>query len=87
MNLPEVRHQGRLRGAYTAPARRTVTRESGQLSDAARSGHRDDNDDGLSPGAPGFPGLYRGPENADDTELYQHPSPSHDESFSVQTRT
>lgn len=70
-NLPEARHQSRLRGSYTAPARDTST-EPTWTPTTTRSqrglGRRRE----LSPlglQTPGFKGLYGGTENVDDAAL------------------
>ncbi|KAK1761481.1 hypothetical protein QBC47DRAFT_370240 [Echria macrotheca] len=69
-HLPEARHQSRLRGSYTVPARqssRYVTRRPVGLFGRRRP---DLSPPGLQ--APGFTGLYGGIENTDDSALFQH---------------
>ncbi|KAK0625997.1 hypothetical protein B0T14DRAFT_89973 [Immersiella caudata] len=66
-NLPEARHQSRLRGAFTVPARHVWhparTPATGRLR--RRLEGRDRSPPGLR--RPGFMGLYGGVENADDS--------------------
>ncbi|KAK3372882.1 hypothetical protein B0T24DRAFT_621632 [Lasiosphaeria ovina] len=74
-NLPETRHQSRLSGSYTVPARRLPpyplgTPTTGRLRRRARGRH-------LSPPGlqtPGFRGLYGGIENTDDSVLFEQAS-------------
>ncbi|KAI1812028.1 hypothetical protein GGS20DRAFT_592159 [Poronia punctata] len=79
MNLPEARHQSRVRSAYTAPTRRMATGRSAEYHGRGHSQYRDDRSR-LGLATPGFQGLYGGPENADDTELYYDSSPLDSES-------
>lgn len=75
LNLPEARHQSRLRGPYTAP----VTRAGRRASYDARRGHaRSSGADSLARTIdPGFRGLYGGVENSDDLTLYHEASRLH----------
>ncbi|KAH8677726.1 hypothetical protein BX600DRAFT_450580 [Xylariales sp. PMI_506] len=68
-NVPEARHQSRLRGSYTAPPTR-AERQSASLSNTT-GGRRGvvRSPPGLT--TPGFRGLYGGVENSDDTDLYR----------------
>ncbi|KAK3344452.1 hypothetical protein B0T25DRAFT_328231 [Lasiosphaeria hispida] len=77
-NLPESRHQSRLRGSYTVPTRRTSPlpistpttsrrvrwRLGGRLVTRSPPGLRE----------PGFVGLYGGIENTDDSVLFEQAS-------------
>ncbi|KAK4455451.1 hypothetical protein QBC34DRAFT_420238 [Podospora aff. communis PSN243] len=73
-NLPEARHQSRLRGAFTVPSRYTGdparTPTSGRLR--RRLEGRDPSPTGLR--RPGFTGLYGGVENADDSAAFSRTS-------------
>lgn len=71
LNLPEARHQSRLRGSYTAPARRTPS-QSTQTPTTARAQRASGRRRAPSPlgiQTPGFKGLYGGMENLDDAAL------------------
>ena len=72
-NLPEARHQSRLRGSYTAPARATSPQPTWTPTPARsqrRFGRRREPSP-LGLQMPGFKGLYGGVENADDTALVE----------------
>jgi hypothetical protein len=73
-NLPEARHQSRLLGAFTVPARHTGdparTPPTGRLR--RRLAGRDPTPPGLR--WPGFTGLYGGVENADDSAAFSRTS-------------
>ncbi|KAK3387450.1 hypothetical protein B0H63DRAFT_470036 [Podospora didyma] len=72
-NLPEARHQSRLSGSYTVPARRLsghsiATPTTGRVRRRLIGGRN------LSPPGlqtPGFRGLYGGIENTDDSVLFE----------------
>ncbi|KAL2195666.1 hypothetical protein P885DRAFT_70290 [Corynascus similis CBS 632.67] len=68
--LPEARHQSRLHGSYTAPARRTSPEPVQTRTTRPRRvlGHRR-MPSPLGLQSPGFRGLYGGTENRDDAEL------------------
>ncbi|KAL2147954.1 hypothetical protein VTI28DRAFT_9 [Corynascus sepedonium] len=68
--LPEARHQSRLHGSYTAPARRTSPEPGQTRTTRPRRvlGHRR-MPSPLGLQSPGFRGLYGGTENRDDAEL------------------
>ncbi|KAK3683873.1 hypothetical protein B0T22DRAFT_264273 [Podospora appendiculata] len=75
-NLPEARHQSRLHGSYTVPARRTSphpfrTPTTSQARHGARR-RRNVSPAGLQ--TPGFRGLYGGIENTDDSALFEQAS-------------
>lgn len=71
-NLPEARHQSRLRGSYTVPARRDsplgIPTPTTSRRWQARSG-LDPTLAGLQ--TPGFLGLYGGIENSDEVQLFE----------------
>jgi hypothetical protein len=72
-NLPEARHQSRLRGSYTVPARRISllpirTPMTGRVRRGAGR-RRNPSPPGLV--EPGFRGLYGGIENTDDSVLFE----------------
>ncbi|KAK4156375.1 hypothetical protein C8A00DRAFT_12689 [Chaetomidium leptoderma] len=70
-NLPESRHQSRLQGSYTAPARRTSPQPAWTPT-TSRSRRGFGRTRELSPlglQTPGFAGLYGGMENTDDAAL------------------
>jgi len=73
-NLPEARHQSRLRGSYTVPARHTSypirTPTTGRLRRHLEG--RNPSPPGLR--EPGFMGLYGGVENTDDSILFARAS-------------
>ncbi|KAI1780241.1 hypothetical protein F4818DRAFT_395064 [Hypoxylon cercidicola] len=67
-NLPEARHQSRLRGSYTAPLPRAGSRSA--YHHASREGTRSPFDLETS----GFRGLHRGRENTEDSALFYEAS-------------
>ncbi|KAK1565988.1 uncharacterized protein LY79DRAFT_573026 [Colletotrichum navitas] len=70
-NVPEVRHESRSHGSYTAPSSRTFTLETSTL--ASRSHRHRRRAEARSPArmnTPGFVGLYGGLENSDEAVLY-----------------
>ncbi|KAI0872786.1 hypothetical protein GGS24DRAFT_422196 [Hypoxylon argillaceum] len=67
-NLPEARHQGRLYGFHTVPARPIVMRRPVQRFTASQSRLQDGLDLPVLT-TPGFQGLYGGVENSEDTGL------------------
>ncbi|KAK0704677.1 hypothetical protein B0H67DRAFT_355879 [Lasiosphaeris hirsuta] len=77
-NLPEARHQSRLRGAYTVPTRRTSPLPASTPSTGRRirwrfgGRHATRSPPGLR--EPGFVGLYGGIENTDDSVLFEQAS-------------
>ncbi|OIW27992.1 hypothetical protein CONLIGDRAFT_458372 [Coniochaeta ligniaria NRRL 30616] len=71
-NLPEARHQSRLRGSYTVPARRDSPLDIPTPTTSRRWHHHSR----LNPcpaglQTPGFQGLYGGIENSDEMTLFE----------------
>ncbi|KAK3320697.1 hypothetical protein B0T19DRAFT_245711 [Cercophora scortea] len=88
-NLPEARHQSRLHGSYTVPARRTSPHPFRTLTTSqARHGtrlRRNVSPAGLQ--TPGFRGLYGGIENTDDSALFEQASQNLDFGSSLSGRS
>lgn len=87
-NLPEARHQSRLRGSYTMPARgmslaTTSTPTTGRLR--RRLEGRNPSPTGLR--QPGFQGLYGGMENTDESILLARLSLADDDTLLRSPRT
>ncbi|KAK5635260.1 hypothetical protein RRF57_010972 [Xylaria bambusicola] len=70
MNLPETRHQSRLHGFSTVPARPVGMRRTAQRPAISQLGYGHIQSPSVLT-TPGFQGLYGGIENSDDTRL-QH---------------
>jgi hypothetical protein len=71
-NLPEARHQSRIGGFYTVPARRNSPLDIPIPSTSRRQRHRsrlNPSPAGLQ--TPGFLGLYGGIENSDEVVLFE----------------
>lgn len=71
-NLPEARHQSRLRGSYTVPARHGSPLDIPTPTTSRRRQTRP----GTNPSptglqTPGFLGLYGGIENSDEAQLFE----------------
>ncbi|KAI0518467.1 hypothetical protein F5B22DRAFT_653961 [Xylaria bambusicola] len=81
MNLPETRHQSRLHGFSTVPARPVGMRRSAQRPTISQLRQRDTQSPSVL-ATPGFQGLYGGIENSDDTRLQHDASQLNDEGSS-----
>ena len=77
-NLPEARHQSRLYGSYTVPARQESPLDIPGPATSRRwrtQPRQDQSPAGLQ--TPGFLGLYGGIENSDEVALYEEAERDH----------
>lgn len=71
-NLPEARHQSRLRGSYTVPARHGTHQDiATPTTSRRRRQHSRLNPTPAGLQTPGFLGLYGGIENSDEVTLFE----------------